>query len=111
MLDFERAFTYYNELIDVYKMQTSEIYFYAAVAAIGAGYYDNAVALIQLSRMDNASNFEARYALGLLHQAMGNLNLASMQFGSISQNGFKSDFFDFEIDTSGIIKSQKMGKK
>lgn len=107
MLDFERAFAYYNELIDVYKMQTAEIYFYAAVAAIGAGYYDNAVALIQLARMDNASNFEARYALGLLHQAMGNLNLASMQFGAINKNGFKSDFFDFEIDTSDIINDYK----
>ena len=103
LLDFERAFTYYNELIDVYKVQSSEVYFYATVAAIGAGYYDNAVALIQLSRMDNSTNFEARYALGLLHQAMGNLNLASMQFGAITKQGFKSDFFDFEIDSSEIL--------
>ncbi len=103
LLDFERAFTYYNELIDVYKVQSSEVYFYATVAAIGAGYYDNAVALIQLSRMDNGTNFEARYALGLLHQAMGNLNLASMQFGAITKQGFKSDFFDFEIDTREIL--------
>lgn len=104
LLDFERAFSYYNELIDVYKVQNSETYFYATVAAIGAGYYDNAVALIQLARMDNGTNFEARYALGLLHQAMGNLNLASMQFGAISKQGFKSDFFDFEIDTSEILE-------
>ena len=103
LLDFERAFAYYNELIDVYKVQSSEVYFYATVAAIGAGYYDNAVALIQLSRMDNSTNFEARYALGLLHQAMGNLHLASMQFGAITKQGFKSDFFDFEIDTSEIL--------
>ena len=103
LLDFERAFAYYNELIDTYKVQSSEIYFYATVAAIGAGNYDNAVALIQLSRMDNGTNFEARYALGLLHQAMGNLNLASMQFGAINKAGFKSDFFDFEIDTSEIL--------
>lgn len=103
LLDFERAFAYYNELIDTYKVQSSEIYFYATVAAIGAGNYDNAVALIQLSRMDNGTNFEARYALGLLHQAMGNLNLASMQFGAITKAGFKSDFFDFEIDTDEIL--------
>lgn len=103
LLDFERAFTYYNELIDVYKVQSSEVYFYATVAAIGAGYYDNAVALIQLSRMDNGTNFEARYALGLLHQAMGNLHLASIHFGAITKHGFKSDFFDFEIDTSEIL--------
>ncbi|MGX2982146.1 tetratricopeptide repeat protein [Helicobacter sp. 23-1045] len=101
--DFERAFAYYNELIDAYKVQNSEIYFYAAVSAIGAGNYDNAVALIQLARMDNGANFEARYALGLLHQAMGNLNLASMQFGAINASGFKSDFFDFEIDSSEIL--------
>lgn len=103
LLDFERAFAYYNELIDAHKVQSSEIYFYATVAAIGAENYDNAVALIQLSRMDSGTNFEARFALGLLHQAMGNLNLASMQFGAINKAGFKSDFFDFEIDTSEIL--------
>lgn len=101
--DFERAFAYYNELIDTYKITQSETYFYAGVAAIGAGYYDNAVALIQLSRMDNGTNLEVRYALGLLHQAMGNLDLASMQFGAIFRSGFRSGFFDFEIDTSEIL--------
>lgn len=96
--DFERAFAYYNELIDVYNAKSAEVYFYAAVSAIGAGHYDNAVALIQLARLDNGSNFEARYALGLLHQTMGNLHLASMQFSTIRD--FESDFFDFEIDSS-----------
>ncbi len=103
--DFERAFAYYNELIDAYGMQNAETYFYAAVAAVGAKDYDNAVALIQLARMDNAANFEARYALGLLHQAMGNLSLASMQFAAINKGGFVSNFFDFEIDSSEMLKA------
>lgn len=103
MLDFERAFAYYNSLIDDYKIINSQTYFYAAVAAIGAGHYDNAVALIQLSRMESGANFEARYALGLLYQAMGNLQLAALQFAKITNTGFRSEFFDFEIDTSKIV--------
>lgn len=101
--EFEKAFVYYNALIDDYKLNTSENYFLAGVAAIGAGHYDNAVALIQLSRMEGGTNFEAKYALGLLHQAMGNFKLASLQFAQIGNSGFISDFFDFEIDTSGIL--------
>ncbi|RDU62873.1 tetratricopeptide repeat protein [Helicobacter sp. MIT 14-3879] len=102
--DFERAFVYYNSLIDDYKLTTSENYFLAAVSAIGSNHYDNAVALIQLSRMNSNTNLEARYALGLLHQTIGNLNLASLQFHQIHKEGFKSDFFDFEIDTSKILE-------
>lgn len=107
--DFERAFTYYNELIDVYNAKNSETYFYAAISAVGAGHYDNAVALIQLARLDNGSNFEARYALGLLHQTMGNLHLASMQFGAIRE--FESDFFDFEIDSANMLKNAESTQK
>lgn len=106
MLDFERAFTYYNSLIDDYKIINSQTYFYAAVAAIGAGHYDNAVALIELSRMESGANFEARYALGLLYQAMGNLQLAALQFAKITNTGFRSEFFDFEIDTKKLLNQQ-----
>lgn len=102
--EFEKAFVYYNALIDDYKLQTSENYFLASVAAIGAKHYDNAVALIQLSRLKSDSNLESRYALGLLHQSMGNFKFASMQFIQIGDIKFKSDFFDFEIDTSKILK-------
>lgn len=104
--DFEKSFVYYNSLIDDYKITTSENYFLAGVAAIGAGHYDNAVALIQLSRLESSSNFESRYALGLLHQAMGNFKLASLQFAQIGDTGFQSRFFDFEIDTSNLLKQE-----
>ncbi len=102
--DFEKSFVYYNSLIDDFNIKTSENYFLAGVSAIGAGHYDNAVALIQLSRLESSSNFESRYALGLLHQAMGNFKLASLQFMQIDDAKFKSNFFDFEIDTSNILK-------
>lgn len=102
--DFEKSFVYYNSLIDDFNIKTSENYFLAGVSAIGAGHYDNAVALIQLSRLESSSNFESRYALGLLHQAMGNFKLASLQFMQIGDAKFKSNFFDFEIDTSNILK-------
>ncbi|MBR7118445.1 MAG: tetratricopeptide repeat protein [Helicobacteraceae bacterium] len=104
--DFEKSFVYYNSLIDDYKITTSENYFLAGVAAIGAGHYDNAVALIQLSRLESSSNFESRYALGLLHQAMGNFKLASVQFAQIGDIDFASRFFDFEIDTSNLLKQE-----
>lgn len=102
--DFERAFVYYNALIDDYGIKNSENYFLASVAAIGAGHYDNAVALMQLSRMESDFNLEARYALGLLHHTMGNLELASFQYMQIPNDGFRSAFFDFEIDTSAIVE-------
>lgn len=101
--DFEKAFTYYNTLIDDYKLNTSEIYFLAGVAAIGAKHYDNAVALIQLSQLESKVNLESRFALGLLHQSMGNFKLASLQFVQIGDVDFTSSFFDFTIDTSNIL--------
>ncbi|RAX51496.1 hypothetical protein CCY99_08980 [Helicobacter sp. 16-1353] len=102
--EFEKAFVYYNTLIDDYKLNTSEIYFLASVAAIGAGHYDNAVALIQLSQLESRVNMESRFALGLLHQSMGNFKLASLQFIQIGDVDFQSKFFDFEIDTSNILE-------
>ncbi len=102
--DFEKSFVYYNSLIDDFNIKTSENYFLAGVAAIGAGHYDNAAALIQLSRLESSSNFESRYALGLLHQAMGNFKLASLQFMQIGDARFQSVFFDYEIDTNNLLK-------
>ena len=103
--EFEKAFSYYNTIIDDYKTATSETYFLAGVAAVGAGHFDNAVALIQLSELESRVNLEARFALGLLHQTMGNFKLAALHFSQIGDR-FHSAFFDFDIDTSEALKGE-----
>lgn len=108
--EFEKAFTYYNALIDDYNLTNSNTYFFAALAAIGAGHYDNAVALMQLSRLESGINLDARFALALLYQSIGNFKLASLQFLQINDSKFKSRYFDFIIDTSSILELNKKSK-
>ena len=70
--------------------------YYAAAAAIGANHHSNAVVLMELAKLKNPNNFEARYSLGLLWQEANNLNAASIQYNKIP-DGFESAFFDFNI--------------
>ncbi len=102
--DFEEAFTLYNSLIDDFSEKDTNTLFLAAMAAIGAGHHENAIALLELSRLSDASNFESRYALGLLYQEAKNFKAASMQYSAIGNRGFKSEYFDFEIDVANTAR-------
>ncbi|MGP1450005.1 MAG: tetratricopeptide repeat protein [Wolinella sp.] len=101
--EFEKAFVLYNSLIDDMDERDSQTMFLAAVAAIGAGHHDNAVALLQLAKLEAPTNYESRYALGLLQQEAKNLKAAAIQFGTIGNIGFMSEFFDFDVDTTGYL--------
>ena len=101
-LKFQKALYYYNALIDEYKLDDANNYFLAGVAAIGAKDYNNAVALMQLSRLKSPTNYDSRYALALLYQSMGNFKLASNQFSQLGDGDYSSQFFDFDIDTSSM---------
>jgi len=94
--NFEESYTIYNDLINNKHINDSRILYYAAAAAIGANHHSNAVALMELAKLKNPNNFEARYSLGLLWQEANNLNAASIQYNKIP-NGFVSTFFDFNI--------------
>ncbi len=94
---FEEAFKIYNELIDNYAIKDSNTLFLAAVSAIGANHHANAIALLELAKLTNKSNFESRYALGLLYQEVKNLEGAAIEFSIIGDIGFKSRYFTFAL--------------
>lgn len=107
---FEKAYTIYNTLIEDLGEADSHTKFLGAVAAIGANHPENAVLLLQLSKMDSPSNYESRYVLGLLYQAAGNFEAAASHYSYISTANFKSEFFDFVIDTDKLIQIQSTSK-
>ncbi|PAF53323.1 hypothetical protein BKH42_06615 [Helicobacter sp. 13S00482-2] len=104
---FEKAYALYNILIEDFKENDAKTKFLGAVAAIGSNHPENAVLLLQLSKMDAPSDLETRYVLGLLYQEAGNFNIASNYFNYISNGDFKSEFFDFIIDVKKIKSYQK----
>ena len=95
--NFEEAYILYNKLIDDLEKRDSATIFLAAVASIGAGHSENAVALLELSKLTNPKNYEARYALGLLYQEIRNWEGAAIQYRKIGNSGFKSKYFSFEV--------------
>jgi tetratricopeptide (TPR) repeat protein len=96
--NFEESYVMYNKLIDDYKRKDSKTIFQASVAAIGARHIENAIALLELSKLIDPTNMESRYALGLLYQEVRNFKGASIQYSKIGDSGFKSKFFSFKID-------------
>ncbi len=94
---FQYAYDKYNELIDDYKQNDSHTLFLASVAAIASGHHANAIALLELAKLTDPSNFESRYALGILYQEAKNLRGASIQYKKIGDSGFHSKYFTFYI--------------
>lgn len=93
---FEEAYGLYDILINDFKIKDSRIYFLAAVAAVGAGNPNSAIALLELSKLEDASNQESTLALGLLYHEVQNYEPALFQYGRL-QNKFQSEFFTFEL--------------
>ncbi len=100
---FEESYTLYNQLIDELKVRDAQTLFHGGVASIGAGHHDNAIALFELSKMKDTNFLESRYALGLLYMEVSNNEGASIQFTKVGDNGFTSEFFNFEIDTNKLL--------
>lgn len=94
---FEQAYTLYNQLIDEHEMQDSRTIFLGAVASIGANHPENAIALLELSKLIDGNNIESRYALGLLYLEVKNYKGATIQFNNIGDSGFTSKYFSFKI--------------
>jgi len=94
---FEQAYTLYNQLIDEHKMQDSRTIFLGAVASIGSNHPENAIALLELSKLIDGNNIESRYALGLLYLEVKNFKGATIQFENIGDSGFTSEYFSFRI--------------
>ncbi len=96
--DFDDAFRLYNKAIDEFKVQDAGTLFLAAVAATGANKPQNAIALLELSKLTDPNSYESRVALGYLYQEVGNIEAALIQYELIKNTEFKSEFFDFMIN-------------
>ncbi len=101
--DFEKSYVLYNEVVDTYHIVDERTLFMAASASIGAEHYQNAIGLLELSKMTNPNYLENRYALGLLYMQVQNNPAAVIQFTKMGNSGFKSDVFDFQIDTDKLV--------
>jgi tetratricopeptide (TPR) repeat protein len=100
--DYEKSYTLYNQLIDTHKVRDEKTLFMGAYASIGAEHYENAIALLELSKLKNPAYLETRYALGLLYMQIQNNPAAVIQFAKMGNTGFISRYFDFEIDTEKL---------
>lgn len=93
---YNEAYDLYTILIDDYGIKDSMTYFLAAVAAIGANNPNAAIALLELSKLEDTGNQETRVALGLLYQEVQNYEPALFHYGQV-KDGFQSNFFTFDI--------------
>ncbi len=100
---FEESYTLYNTLIDDLKVRDAHTLFLGAIASTAASHHANAIALLELSKMKNPKFLESRYALGLLYLEIQNNKGAVIQLSKVGDNGFSSDFFNFDIDTNKLM--------
>ena len=96
--DFDESYKLYNQAIDEFKVNDASTLFLASVAATGAGKVSNAIALLELTKLNDASAIENRIALGLMYQQIDNIKAALIQYSKIGNVEYESEFYDFEID-------------
>ncbi|MDD5157261.1 hypothetical protein [Sulfurimonas sp.] len=103
---FEESYTLYNSLIDDLNVKDAHTLFLGAVASTAANHHENAIALLELSKLKDANMYESKYALGLLYIESKNNKGAVAQLNKISKIGFSSEFFSFDIDTEKLLFSK-----
>ncbi|WP_372999715.1 hypothetical protein [Sulfurimonas sp.] len=108
---FEESYTLYNYLIDDLKVRDAYTLFLGAVASTAADHHANAIALLELSKMKDGSFLESRYALGLLYLEVQNNQGAAIQFGRIGDNGFSSEYFNFDINLNKLLFEKEQAAK
>ena len=100
---YEEAYTMYNHLIDELKVRDAYTLFLGAVASTAADHHENAIALLELSKLKNSTLFESRFALALLYMEIKNNPGATIQLSRIKREGFRSNYFDFDINTNELL--------
>jgi Tfp pilus assembly protein PilF len=108
---YEESYTLYNNLIDNLKVQDPQTLFLGAVASTAANHHENAIALLELSKMKDANFIESRYALGLLYLETKNNKGAVIQLSKINKNNFNSEYFNFYIDTDKLMYEKSLSQK
>ena len=107
---YEESYTHYNNLIDEMKVRDAYTLYLAAIASTAAGHHENAIALLELSKMKDGSFYESRYALALLYLEIKNNEGATIQLSRIQNNSFRSKFFDFEINEDELFVKKNIKK-
>ncbi|MDQ7045524.1 MAG: tetratricopeptide repeat protein [Sulfurimonas sp.] len=105
---YEESYTLYNQLIDELKVRDAKTLFLGAVASTAAGHHENAIALLELSKMKDKTFAESRYALGLLYLEIQNNEGAVIQLSNVANNSFVSEYFNFDIDTDKLLGLRKI---
>jgi hypothetical protein len=100
---YEESYTLYNNLIDNLKVRDANTLFLGAVASTAANHHENAIALLELSKMKNSNFLESRYALGLLYLEVKNNKGAVVQLSRVNKNNFSSEYFSFDIDVDNLL--------
>ncbi len=108
---FEESYTLYNYLIDDLKVRDAYTLFLGAVASTAANHHANAIALLELSKMKDGSFSESRYALGLLYLEIQNNQGAAIQFQRVGDNGFSSEYFNFDINLNKLLFKKEQAAK
>jgi len=105
---YEESYTLYNQLIDELKIRDAFTLFLGAAASIAANHHENAIALLELSKMKDGTFAESRYALGLLYLQIQNNEGATIQLAKIVNNSFISEYFNFDIDTNKLLLHKQL---
>ncbi len=109
--EFEESYSLYSHLIDELKIRDAQTLFLGAVAATAASHHENAIALLELSKMKNKNFYESRLALALLYLEIQNNDGATIQLQNINKDSFRSRYFDFSIDTDKLLFEKLNPKK
>ncbi len=105
--NFEEAYTLYNQVIDTHKIKDEQTLFLGSCASIGAEHYQNAIALLELSKLKNSDFKETRYALALLYMQIQNNPASATLLARLGNEGFISRYFDFAVDTEKLSSDPK----
>ena len=108
--NFEESYTLYNQLIDNLRVRDAKTLFLGAVASTAAGHHENAIALLELSKLKDTNFLESRYALGLLYMQVKNNKGAIVQFARVGDNNFISKYFNFDIDLDKLLFEKQLKK-
>ena len=108
---YEESYTLYNHLIDTLKVRDARTLFLGAVASTAANHPENAIALLELSKLKDSEFLESRYALGLLYLQVKNNKGAAIQLSRIEENSFNSEFFNFDIDLDLLLFEKEQAAK
>ena len=108
---FEESYTLYNQLIDELRVRDANTLFLGAVASTAAKHHENAIALLELSKMKDKTFAESRYALGLLYLEVQNNEGAVIQLSNVTNSGFISEYFNFDIDVNKLLLHKQLAKQ